>query len=107
MRRFALGSATDRKIVVIDVNGTNLTVLRVKPDGTSRRQSQELSSEAAARSAADHVTRELLSRGYVEQVPSGVGAPKVPARAAARAAKAAAAVNGDDNGLPYDLIEET
>jgi hypothetical protein len=107
MRRFTLGSATGRKIVVIDVNGANLTVLRVKPDGTTRRQSQELPSEAVSRAAADQLARELLSRGYEEQAPSGAKAVKEPARTAAGAAKVAAPAGVDgDYGLPYDLIEE-
>ena len=86
MRRFTLGPATDRKIVVIDVNGTNLTVLRVKPDGMTNRQTQELPSEAAARSAADRLARELLARGYAEQAASGTRAVRAGAKVARTAA---------------------
>jgi hypothetical protein len=107
MRRFTLGSDIERKIVVIDVNGANLTVLRVKPDGTSKRQSQDLSDESAAKSAAEQLGRELLSRGYVEQGASG----RKPVKATAKAIHAATAapapeMEEDDNGLPYDMMEE-
>src|SRR4051812_7932690 len=104
MRRFTLGPATDRKIVVIDVNGTNLTVLRVKPDGMTNRQTQELPSEAAARSAADRLAREVLARGYSEQAASGTRAVGAGAKVSRTATPAD--VDEDDDGLPYDLTEE-
>src|SRR4051794_11260554 len=103
-RRFTLGSATDRKIVVIEVNGTNLTVLRVKPDGTTKRQSQSLLTEAAARSASEQLARELISRGYAEQAASGTRASKPRVKVAM--AGSPVNVDEDDNGLPYDLFEE-
>src|SRR4051794_4453068 len=106
MRRFTLGSGLERKIVVIDVNGANLTVLRVKPDGTSKRQSQDFFDESAAKSAAEQLGRELLARGYVEQGASG----RKPLKATAKAIHAAMAapapeMEEDDNGLPYDMME--
>lgn len=66
MRRFSLGEAVDRKVVVVEVKGTTLAVVRMKPDGSSAKQEQTLPSEAAARAAADKVAAELLGRGYVE-----------------------------------------
>lgn len=68
MRRFSLGDAVDRKVVVIDVQGKTLSVVRMKPDGSSTRQEQALPSEAAAKAAAEKVVRELTSRGYIEHV---------------------------------------
>ncbi|MDG3006299.1 hypothetical protein [Paludisphaera mucosa] len=85
MRRFSLGDAVDRKVVVLEIQGPTLTVVRLKPDGSSSRQEQSLPSEAAARAAAEKVAQELLGRGYVEH-----GAAK-PARTQPAAAKAAAA----------------
>src|SRR3954463_9844522 len=106
IRRFTLGSATDRKIVVVDVKGTNLTVLRVKPDGTTRRQSQELPTAAAARTASEQLAGELIARGYSEQAASGTTAAAAKLRT--KVAKVAAPADYDqiDNGLPYGLIEE-
>ena len=103
MRRFTLGPATDRKIVVIDVNGTNLTVLRVKPDGMTNRQTQELPSEAAARSAADRLARESLREVTPNRPPAGPG-PSVRAESPRTARPRH--VDEDDDGLPYDLTEE-
>jgi hypothetical protein len=71
MRRFALGSATDRKIVVIELDGTRMSVVQMMPDGSSRRNKKELSSEAEAQAASERMARELISRGFVEQVASG------------------------------------
>jgi hypothetical protein len=34
MRRFTLGSATDRKIVVIELDGTRMSVVQMLPDGS-------------------------------------------------------------------------
>ena len=73
MRRFSLGSATDRKIVVIEVDGTRMSVVQMMPDGSSKRNKKELSSEAEARSACDRMALELISRGFVEQ---GARGPK-------------------------------
>lgn len=66
MRRFSLGDAADRKVVVMEIRGKTLVVARVNPDGTSSRQEQTLPSEAAARSAAEKLAAELLARGYRE-----------------------------------------
>src|SRR5271157_3342149 len=76
MRRFSLGSATDRKIVVIELDGTRMSVVQMMPDGSSKRNKKELSSEAEAQGASERMARELISRGFVEQVARG---PK-PAR---------------------------
>lgn len=103
MRRFTLGPAPERKIVVIDVNGTNLVVLRVKPDGTTRRQSQELPSEAAARAAVDRLAGELISRGYSELAASGTSVKKT--RAIVGQIDTPADVDDSDQGLPVDLVE--
>jgi hypothetical protein len=85
MRRFMLGSVTDQKIVVIELNGTRLSVVRRMPDGSTKRKEQELSSEAEARGASEQVARELISRGYVEQIAGGPRPAKV-GRAAAQPA---------------------
>ncbi len=66
MRRFSLGEAADRKVVVIELQGKSLTVTRVKPDGTSSRQEQAFPAEAVAKAAADKLAGELLARGYRE-----------------------------------------
>ena len=76
MRRFTLGSATDRKIVVIELDGTRMSVVQMMPDGSSKRNKKELSSEAEAQAASERMARELISRGFVEQASGG---PK-PAR---------------------------
>ncbi|MGO9809599.1 MAG: hypothetical protein ACLP53_02170, partial [Isosphaeraceae bacterium] len=71
MRRFSLGSATDRKIVVIDLDGTRMSVVQMMPDGSSKRNKKELRSEAEARAASERMAQELISRGFVEQVSRG------------------------------------
>ena len=67
MRRFTLGSATSRKIVVIELNGARMSVVQMMEDGSSTRQQKELRSEDEARSASEKLAHELISRGYVEQ----------------------------------------
>jgi len=71
MRRFSLGSATDRKIVVIELDGTRMSVVQMMPDGSSKRNKKELSSETEAEAASERMARELISRGFVEQVSRG------------------------------------
>ena len=71
MRRFTLGSATSRKIVVIELNGARMSVVQMMEDGSSKRQQKELRSEDEARSASDKLAHELISRGYVEQGAGG------------------------------------
>src|SRR5262249_54182005 len=87
----------------IDVNGTNLVVLRVKPDGTTRRQSQELPNEMAARAAADQISGELISRGYSEQAASSTTATK-PRVIVAQVVSPAD--DDSDQEIPLDLVEE-
>ena len=48
MRRFTLGSATSRKIVVIELNGARMSVVQMMEDGSSKRQQKELRSEDEA-----------------------------------------------------------
>ena len=67
MRRFSLGSATDRKIVVIELDGKRMSVLQMLPDGSSKRNKKELGSEAEAQAASERMAQELISRGFVEQ----------------------------------------
>src|SRR5271157_6175105 len=76
MRRFSLRSATDRKIVVIELDGTRMSEVQMLPDGSSKRNEKVLVSEAEAKAASERMSQELISRGFVEQVSSG---PK-PAR---------------------------
>jgi hypothetical protein len=89
MRRFTLGAASDRKIVVIDQSGTHLSVLQMLPDGTTKRSEKELSSEAEARLASQQMAGKLIALGYTEQVARGGGGassrgvPKPPAGARA------------------------
>ena len=67
MRRFALGAPTDRKIVMIEVHGTRMSVVRMMPDGNTKRTEKELPNEAEARAVSEQLASELISRGYVEQ----------------------------------------
>lgn len=114
MRRFSLGSASSRKVVVVAVEGTSLSVTKIKPDGQSDRQIRTLGSEAEARRASEQLVKELLSRGYVEHAPSG----EKPARKAAVASPARTRDGGrparkvqpeeeDDPSPLYALMEET
>ena len=86
MRRFSLGSATDRKIVVIELDGPRMSVVQMLPDGSSKRNKKELGSEADARAASERMAQELISRGFVEQVSRG-SKPVKPARPGVPAAK--------------------
>jgi hypothetical protein len=67
MRRFTLGTGTDRKIVVIEVDGTRMKVFQITPDGRTNRREQEIGSVAGAQAASEQMAQELTSRGYVEQ----------------------------------------
>ena len=89
MRRFTLGSVTDRKIVVIELQGTVMKVVQMMPDGSSKRSEKELKSEAEARSASERMASELIARGFVEQVARD-SKPVKPPRPAAPASKPAA-----------------
>jgi hypothetical protein len=71
MRRFTLGSAPDRKIVVIELDGSRMSVVQMMPDGRTKRSEKGLNSPAEARSASEKMARELIARGFVEQYESG------------------------------------
>jgi hypothetical protein len=71
MRRFSLGSATDRKIVVIELDGTRMSVIQMLPDGSSKRTAKDLCSAAEAQAASERMARELIARGFVERVDGG------------------------------------
>jgi hypothetical protein len=108
MRRFALGSATDRKIVVIDQSGRRVSVVRTKTDGSANRTEKELKSEAEAKAVSDQMARELISRGYVEQVAGGPKRSKPEAGASkpeAAATPAPRAQESEEVDL-YELAEE-
>jgi hypothetical protein len=115
MRRFSMGSASARKVVVINLQGSSLTVVKVKPDGTRDRQVKTLGSDAEAERAEQQLARELITRGYVEHE-SGDGRPakkaapaaaKTAPRPAARAApKPSHLDDEEDDGNPYTLVEE-
>jgi predicted DNA-binding WGR domain protein len=66
-RTFTLGSAADRRITLIEIQGAHLTVKQKKTDGTIKRNEKEFPSEAAARAECERVVGELLARGFVEQ----------------------------------------
>ncbi len=106
MRRFTFGSATDRKVVVIDLDGPRMSVVRIMPDGSTKRTEQVLGSEAAARAASDQLARELVSRGYKEKVGRSVKQAREAARASAAAAAAAPGIDEIDGSSLFDEIEE-
>jgi hypothetical protein len=103
MRRFTLGSATSRKIVVIELNGARMSVIKMMEDGTSNRQQKELRSEAEARSASEKLAQELISRGYVEQG-SGGSRPTKTNGTSKPVAKPREVE--DEDSSPYDLLED-
>jgi hypothetical protein len=102
MRRFTLGAATERKIVVIELSGTRVSVVRMKTDGSTNRTEKELKSEAEAKAVSDQMARELISRGYVEQVARG---PKPPKPQGTSSKPAPRAHESEEVGL-YALAEE-
>lgn len=107
MRRFTLGSVTDRKIVVIEVNGAVMKVVQIMPDGSSKRNEKALSGEAEAQAASDRMAHELINRGFVEQVSRG-SQPAKPVRPAAPASKPAVRVpqrEETDNEYLFDDVE--
>jgi hypothetical protein len=109
MRTFTLGPATDRKVVVIEVDGPRMRVSQIKPDGTTKRSEKELPSEAEARTACEKMAQELAARGYVERPPSGTLKTRnaKPARPAPAAAKPAArAPEPEKSNLPLMLRED-
>jgi hypothetical protein len=85
IRTFTHGSATDGKIVGIDLdlNGTCMTVVQKMADGSTKRSKKEMTSEDLARSASEQFARELISRGYIERAgrnskPGSAGAAAAP-----------------------------
>ena len=80
MRTFAIGSAADRKLVVIGVKGPRLRLTQKKADGTTKRSVKELGSDDEARAESERAARELLARGYVEQTSARPAAAKSAAR---------------------------
>jgi len=88
MRRFTLGSVTERKIVVIELNGTCMSVVRMMPDGSTKRSEKEFRSESEARAASELMAGELISHGYIERTARG---PKPAERSAATSEPAARA----------------
>jgi hypothetical protein len=82
MRTFTLGSGTERKTVVIEVDGARMAVIDRRPDGSTRRNEKELKSAGDAQKASEQLARELVARGYVEQAggarPNGKPAAPVP-----------------------------
>ena len=101
MRRFTQGSATDGKIVVIDLDldGARMTVVQKMADGTKKRSVKELSSEAEARSASEQLARQLISRGFIERAgrepnPAGNGARPSKPEARARVREKVSAESG-------------
>ncbi len=79
MRTFMLGSGTDRKVVTVEVRGNVLRVTQTKAEGVGKRDEKEFAGEAEARSAAERMVRELLSRGYAERTASAKSRQAVPA----------------------------
>jgi len=104
MRRFTLGSATDRKIVVIELNGTCVSVVRMMPDGSTKRSETELRSEADARAASEQVAGELISRGYIERIARS-SKPAEPSAAATKTAARARQPQEVNPNPPFDDVE--
>jgi len=105
MRRFSLGSATERKIVVIELDGTRMSVVQMMPDGSSKRNKKELSSEAEARAASERMAQELISRGFVEQGSRGPK-PARPTKPGVPGSKPAAPVpEHEESDAPYMLAD--
>jgi hypothetical protein len=102
MRTFTLGSGTDRKLVGIEVNGPRLRVIQKKSDGTTKRNEKELRDEITARSEVERLVRDLISRGYVEQTPSGATKAS-PATAASKPASRVLRPAGGADEEPDDM----
>jgi Lipocalin-like domain len=91
MRTFTQGTGSDRKFVVIEVDGPVVRVTEGKTDGSTKRKERELKSEESARSASEKMANELISRGFVEQSAASRSKSKPAAAEAKPAARAAAA----------------
>ena len=59
MRRFALGPPTDRKIVLIELTGTRMSVVRMMPDGSTKRTERQLHTEAEARAVSAAIRKRV------------------------------------------------
>jgi len=108
MRTFSLGPPTDRKVVTIEQQGSQLHVTQIKPDGTTKRAKKELASEAEARSESDRMARDLISGGYAERPASGTRKVRAAGSAPAKTA-APRGTGGEPDGIDlnslYDDIE--
>jgi hypothetical protein len=101
MRRFSLGSGSDRQVVVIELDGPRMSIVQIKPSGEKKRTEKELGSEAAARAASDQMAGQLVARGFVEQVARSAR----PARAVVPTQRAGAGARGLEAPSPFDDIE--
>jgi hypothetical protein len=88
--------------VVIELDGRCMTVVRIMPDGSTKRTEQTLGTEAGARAASDQLARELIARGYKEKV----GRSVTQAKAAAWAAEVADRQPGIDEIDGSSLFDE-
>jgi hypothetical protein len=107
MRRFALGDPTERKIIIVELSGTRMSVMRMMPDGTTKRTERRLETEAEARDVSEQFASELISRGYVEQNEGGPWKSQ-PARlknAAVKATAVAEQIDEVDFDVRFDLDE--
>ena len=59
MRTFTLGQGAQRKYVVIDVQGTRMSVTHGKADAAPTRQDKTLAGEAEVKKAVDLMVKEL------------------------------------------------
>src|SRR5579883_3212155 len=105
MRRFTLGSAPERQIVVIEVDGSRMSVVQMTPDGGTKRTEKQLGSPAEAQGASERMARELIARGFVEKLESGrKPAPSRPTATKSAAAPARAREEVDASHL-FDEVE--
>ena len=54
---------TDRRIVVIELNSTRMSVVRLMPDGSSKRTERHLQTEAEARTVSEQFGRRAACAG--------------------------------------------
>jgi hypothetical protein len=105
MRRFTLGSGADRKVVVIELDGRRMTVVRIMPDGSTKRTEQVLGTEVGARAASEQLARELIARGYKEKVGRSVTQAKAAAWASEAAAAGERGIDEIDGSSLFDEVE--
>lgn len=101
MRTFTHGTGSTRRIVAIEVKATRMRMIQKNPDGTAKRSEKELQSEDEARAACERMARELISRGFTEQAPSG--AKKAPSASSASKSDTPALELG---AIPADYLFE-